>query len=111
MSGSPVTMLRVDSPLGSWTHCEWRPAHLAGIVDHMWHFEGRMSLPRERTFPGGYLELVLPLGPRFRDVDARGVSGARFPLFCLTGLHTRPVVIEAPDERCCVMGVRLRPVG
>ena len=106
-----VTSIAIDSPLGSWTHHECRPARLAGIVDHMWHFEGRMSLPRERVFPGGYLEMILHIGPRFRDVDAKGIARDRFPHFCFTGVHTRPSIIQAPDEPVCVMGIRLMPVG
>lgn len=77
----------------------------------MWHFTGRTSLPRERLFPGGYLEVILHLGPTFRDVDARGITAGAFPIACLTGLQTRPAVIEAPDAECCVLGIRFRPVG
>jgi AraC-like DNA-binding protein len=77
----------------------------------MWHFEGRTSLPRERLFPGGYLEIILHLGPRFFDVDARGATLHEFPLACITGMLTRPAVIEAPAGTCCVFGIRLRPVG
>jgi AraC-like DNA-binding protein len=106
-----ITTNRVDSPLGSWTHHEARSARLAHVVDHMWHFDGRTSLPRERLFPGGYLEIILHLGPRFSDVDARGTTLDEFPLACITGMMTRPAVIEAPAGNCCVFGIRLRPVG
>jgi AraC-like DNA-binding protein len=106
-----ITTNTVDSPLGSWTHHEARSARLAHVVDHMWHFAGRTSLPRERLFPGGYLEIILHLGPRFFDVDPRGATLDEFPLACIAGMLTRPAVIEAPAGNCCVFGIRLRPVG
>jgi AraC-like DNA-binding protein len=106
-----ITTTTIDSALGRWTHSEARSARLAHVVDRMWHFTGRTSLPRERLFPGGYLEVILHLGPTFHDVDARGVTAGAFPIACLTGLQTRPAVIEAPDGVCSVLGIRLRPVG
>ena len=106
-----VTTRTVTSPLGSWTHSEWRPPALRGVVDHMWHFAGRMTMPRERTFPGGYLELILHLGPRFHDVDASGARADAFPVACLTGMLTRPQLIESPAGECRVLGVRLHPLG
>ena len=51
------------------------------------------------------------LGPLFRGVLANGERGGEFPTACLTGPQTRPVVIEAPDAHCCVLGIRLTPVG
>jgi len=33
-----LTRLQIDSPLGRWTAHEWRPAHLRGVVDYLWHF-------------------------------------------------------------------------
>jgi|GEM_PF-5548051 len=62
----------IDSPLGAWTHHERRVSRLREVLDHLWHFDGRMVLPRERTFPGGYVELILHLGPLFRDVLPTG---------------------------------------
>lgn len=106
-----ITTSTVDSPLGTWTHHEARSPSLAPVVDHLWHFTGQMSLPRERLFPGGYLEIILHLGPRFSDVDARGATAGEFPLACLSGLLTRPAVIQAPTGVCTVLGIRLRPVG
>lgn len=107
----PETAIAVDSALGAWTHHECRPTHLAGIVDHLWHFSGRLLAPRERTFPGGYLEILLHLGPLFRAVGPDGRTGEAFPEVCITGPQTRPLVIEAPDDSCCVLGIRLTPVG
>lgn len=104
-------MPSVDSPLGQWTHHEHRAPHLDGVLDHVWHFDGHMIMPRERTFPGGYIEIILHLGPLFRDVQSNGEHGELYPEACVTGPQTRAQVIEAPDERCCVMGVRLTPLG
>ena len=106
-----LTTITISSPLGRWTHTEWRPPTLASVVDHLWHFEGEMALPRERTFPGGYLELILHLGPRFRDVDANGRTLDTFPLACVGGVQTRALLIEAPPGPCCVLGIRLHPLG
>ncbi len=103
--------ISINSPLGQWTHHEHRVHALSDVLDHLWHFDGRMALPRERTFPGGYLEIILHLGPQFRDVHADGTSGAPFPVACLTGSQTRPVVIESPNAHCCVLGIRLTPIG
>lgn len=66
-----------------------------------------MSLLRERSFPRVYTEIILQLGPRFRDVDGQGHSGDYFPQSCLGGATTAPSVIEAPDAVCCVIGIQL----
>lgn len=116
----------LDGPLGRWTHHAWDPPHLppalAGVVRGFWLFEGRTTHPRERAFPGGYVELIAHLGPRYRRVaDPAGPDpvGARttdprgdvFPLVCLTGVQTAAQVIEAPRAPCRVLGIRLSPVG
>ena len=109
-----LTTTSVDSALGCWTYhaCEPPdlPLALAGVVRAFWYFDGQTALPRERTFPGGHLELIVHLGPRFRAVD-RGATGDPFPFACLTGVQTGPLVIEAPAGRCRVLAVRLHPVG
>ncbi|HEY0778783.1 MAG TPA: helix-turn-helix domain-containing protein [Gemmatirosa sp.] len=109
-----LTTASVDSALGRWTHhaCEPPdlPPALAGVVRAFWHFDGHTTLLRERTFPGGHLEIIVHLGPRYRAVD-RGATGDPFPVACLTGVQTGPLVVEAPAERCRVLGVRLHPVG
>ena len=99
------------SQLGDWTHSECVPAALGGAVEKMWHFEGRMSLLRERSFPRVYSEIILQLGPRFRAVDGRGNSGEYFPQACFGGATTVPSVIEAPDAVCCVIGIQLHAVA
>jgi AraC-like DNA-binding protein len=106
-----LSTIEVASPLGRWTHTEWRPPHLAAIVDQIWHFEGKTALPRERLFPAAHLEMILQIGARFRDVDTSGVTRDEFPRACLTGMQLTPAVIEAPSEPCCVMGIRLKPIG
>jgi methylphosphotriester-DNA--protein-cysteine methyltransferase len=106
-----LTTIRVDSAFGRWTHTEWRPPHLAAVVAQIWHFEGQTALPRERHFPAAHLEVILHVGPRFRDVDATGKTRDLFPHACLTGMQLSPTVIEAPAGTCCVIGIRLRPIG
>ncbi|MEP6835118.1 MAG: AraC family transcriptional regulator [Gemmatimonas sp.] len=102
-----ITTIAHHSALGSWTHCECVPGVLGGAVEKLWHFEGRMSLLRERSFPRVYSEIILQLGPRFRDVSAAGISGDYFPQACFAGATTAPSVIEAPDAVCCVIGIQL----
>ena len=109
MQGGAVRKIQVDSSLGRWTQHEWRPAHLAGVVDFLWLFEGRLTCLRERTFPTGKLELIVHFGETYRLVE--GVGPERCSVSCLTGLQTAPIVIEAPDGPSCVMGVRLHPAG
>lgn len=104
-----IQTFSVDSPMGCWSHSEWRPAHLAGVVDFIWHFEGWLAYSRERTFPSGKLELIVHLGPTYRLIEGKGAESC--PVTCVTGLQLSPIVIEAPAEPCCVMGVRLHPVG
>lgn len=106
-----ITTTTHTSDLGEWTHSECAPEALAGVVEKMWHFEGRMSLLRERSFPRVYSEIILQLGPRFRDVDAAGQSQDFFPQACFGGATTQPSVIEAPDAVCWVIGIQLHAAG
>ena len=106
-----LSTITVDSSFGRWTHTEWRPAHLAAIVDVIWHFEGKTTMPRERLFPAAHLEMIIQVGALFRDVDSDGVTRDPFPRACLTGMQLAPAVIEAPEEPCCVIGIRLKPIG
>jgi len=100
---------QVECSLGHWVHSEARPAHLSGIVDFMWHFEGSMVRLRERTFPNGMLEIIVHLGERYRDV--RGDDVAICPPICLTGVQLGPTVVEAPGHQTCVLGIRLTVAG
>lgn len=108
----------VDGPLGRWTHHAWDPPHLppalAGVVHGLWLFEGRTVRPRERAFPGGYVEVIVHLGPRYRPV-VPGPGGERagdpFPAVCFTGVPAASQLIEAPAVPCRVLGLRLHPVG
>ena len=111
LTPAPSTVRSVDSALGRWTHTTWRPAHLAPAVAELWLFEGRVALPRERTFPDGLVDLIVHLGPRYRAVRAGGGAAEHFPLACVAGVQTAPQVVEAPPDALRVLGVRLRPVG
>lgn len=99
----------IESPLGRWIFAEWRPGHLAGLVESIWYFDGTVAQPRERVFPCGIVEIILHLGDRYRLVDGRE-SSLCSPA-CLTGVQKSPIVIEAPGRHCRVMGVRLHPIG
>ncbi|MEP6765735.1 MAG: helix-turn-helix domain-containing protein [Gemmatimonadaceae bacterium] len=106
-----ITTATHDSALGHWSHSECEPWNLRGIVEKLWHFEGKTSLLRERSFPKVYSEIILHLGPRFRDVSACGKSLDFFPTACFAGPTTTPAVIEAPNEVCCVIGIQLTAAG
>ena len=64
----PIRIERHDSPLGRWLLARWVPARLAGVVEEIWFFEGRLTVLRERHFPNGRLSLVIQLGPLYNQV-------------------------------------------
>lgn len=107
----PITTVSHESSLGSWTHNECIPPHLAHVVEKMWHFEGQMALLRERSFAKVFSEIILQLGPQFREVYDDGTLGDAFPVACAGGLTTAPSVIEAPATRCHVIGIQLHAEG
>jgi AraC-like DNA-binding protein len=97
-----------DDALGSFRYAEWRPAHLAALVDLFWYAEGSPTFPRKRLFPNGRIELLVNLGEPIRLVE--GVGSSLLKSGWLSGLHARPVVIECPG-RTRTLGVRLKPAG
>jgi AraC-like DNA-binding protein len=99
----------VDDGFGAWTYLQCRPADLAGLVDHIWLFDGSMTCLRERTFPNGNLEIIVHLGARYRVVEDRETWVC--PTTCVTGLQLGHLVVEAPACRTRVLGVRLTPAG
>ena len=84
----------VDDAFGAWTYLHCRPAHLAGLVEHIWLFDGSMTCLRERTFPNGLLEIIVHLGERYSVVEDRGTWVC--PTTCVTGLQLGHLVVEAP---------------
>lgn len=110
--GMNVLTRRIDSRLGTWVHGEWRPpaGHpLAGLVELVWDFEGCTVNRRERVFPNGAVELIVQLDDRYHDID--DATARLTPAVCVTGIQTGPMLIEAPPQRCRVLGVRLHPHG
>ncbi|MDQ8022046.1 MAG: helix-turn-helix domain-containing protein [Moraxellaceae bacterium] len=102
----------VDTDQGRWHSAWWVPPRgspLAGAVELIWHFDGRLAQARERVFPGGTVELILQLEGRYQDVI--GERCVATPLSCVTGLHSRAFVVQAPSARLCVLGLRLRPLA
>jgi AraC-like DNA-binding protein len=107
-----VVARRIESPLGCWNQSEWRPAAdhpLAWAVERVWDFEGRLEHRSERVFPSGHLELIVQLDDPYHDV----IQGCRrvTPASCVTGIQGAPIVVEAPDRPCRVIGVRFHPPG
>jgi AraC-like DNA-binding protein len=107
-----IATSRIDSPLGSWTTSIYTPSfdeRLARIVRRVWLFNGTTTLPRERIFPDGTLEIVFQLDATYRPVGAR--AGDAFPQLSVGGIRTRSVTIEGPGRPVRVLGIRLRPAG
>jgi AraC-like DNA-binding protein len=100
---------RVAGALGDWTAVEWRPPHLRGVVERLWHFSGRVAHPRERVLPTGRLQLIVHLDERYGVVGPHGVE--RCAPLVLSGHYTRPYVIEAPAAPATVLGIELTPEG
>ena len=82
-----VTTGVVNDAFGAWTYFTCRPAYLAGLVDHIWLFDGSMTCLRERTFPNGLLEVIVHLGERYSVVEDRGAWVC--PTTCVGGLQLR----------------------
>src|SRR5262245_17391413 len=102
----------IDTDLGRWVHTEWRPGPqdpLAWAVERVWDFDGMASAPQERVFPNGLVELIVQLDDRYHDVLEGGCVPT--PVTCVTGVFSRPIVVQAPRRRCRVLGVRLHPAG
>lgn len=111
MSTTPLgpAIERHASPLGAWLLASWAPPALAGVVESMWYFEGRLAHRRERVFPIGRLELIVHLGECYGEVGERDVE--RYAATCVTGQQLRALVIEAPAAHSAVLGVRFHPAG
>ena len=95
-------------PRSPFTYREWRPVHLAGLVELVWYYQGPSSHPRKRIFPNGRVEVLVNLGQPYRTLVGTGVRWLKTG--CLSGLHAGPMVIEQP-ARQDVLGVRLHPAG
>jgi AraC-like DNA-binding protein len=101
-----------DSELGRWSHTEWRPQQdnaLGWAVERVWDFDGMAAQPQERVFPNGLVELIIQLDARYLDVHECGTMPT--PALCVTGIHSRPIVVRAPRQRGRVLGIRLHPAG
>jgi AraC-like DNA-binding protein len=99
----------VDDNFGRWTATMHAPPALAGVVDGLWHFRGRVAHAHERVFPHGAVEIIVHLGERYRGHERDGLQ--HYPALCLSGLRLQPLVIEAPPAACTVLGLRLKPAA
>jgi len=98
-----------DSPFGKWLMAHWSPVQLSAVLDQLWYFEGTVAVPRERVFPDGRVDLIVHLGPVYRQVT--GERTDPFSISCISGLLLTSNVVEAPPDACAVLGLRLRPAG
>jgi len=97
-----------DTHLGSGTYCEWRPAHLAGLVEVVWYFKGPTSSVRKRILPNGMVEMLVNFGEPYRTITGAGPELLKTAW--LAGLQSGPMVGAQPPRQD-VMGVRLCPAG
>jgi methylphosphotriester-DNA--protein-cysteine methyltransferase len=103
-----ISILHNNTPLGSWTYSEWRPPHLAGLVEVIWYFKGPTSSARKRILPNGMVEMLVNFGEPYRTITGAGPE--LLVTAWLGGLQSGPMVCEQP-ARQDVMGVRLHPAG
>ncbi|HEV8579553.1 MAG TPA: hypothetical protein VGX68_10785 [Thermoanaerobaculia bacterium] len=89
-----IVTRHIDSPLGRWTHSEWSPAHLTGLVENISYFEGEPAHSRERVFPHGRLELFVHLSERYSVVN--GTQTELCPVACVSGLISSSMIVQAP---------------
>jgi AraC-like DNA-binding protein len=108
MQNMKISILRNDTPLGSWIYGEWRPPHLAGLVEVVWYFKGPTSSVRKRVLPNGMVEMLVNFGEPYRTIAGAGPELLK--TVWLSGLQSGPMVCEQPPRQD-VMGVRLRPAG
>jgi AraC-like DNA-binding protein len=100
---------RVHGAFGEWTVVTWTPPRLRGLVEVMWHFEGRTTHPRERVLPGASFELIVHRRGRYGLVRGDGVQ--RCAEASISGMQTRPFVIQAPEAASTVVGIQFTPAG
>ncbi len=100
---------RVHGDLGRWTAVEWRPGHLRGVVERLWHFTGRTAHARERVLPTGRLHLIVHLDGRYGVVRDDVVEPC--VALVLSGQQTGPCIIQAPDGPSAVLGIEFTPQG
>lgn len=106
---SRITTSHIDSPLGRWTSSHWSPPALNGVVEMLWYFDGTLTMPRERHFPNGMLEIIVHFGALYKSLE--GGRMVESPTLCLSGITLEPSVVEGPGVACAVMGIRLHPTG
>ncbi len=92
-------MERHDSLLGTWTLARWEPeASRPGPLRGLWYFEGELRHLRERHFPHGAFELIVHLGPVYREVREDGIREfAPLPPTSTIGGAMKPTVSGVPD--------------
>lgn len=97
-----------DSARGAFRFCETRPAHLDGVADVLWHYEGPTAAVRKRILPGATLELLVNLADPYVSHAPDGAATLRRAW--IGGVHTTPHVCTQPSRQR-VLGVRLRPAA
>src|SRR5262245_2055975 len=103
-----ISTLHNDTSIGSWTYSEWRPPHLAGLVEVVWYFKGPTSSARKRILPNGTVEMLVNFGEPYHTISGAGPELLKTAW--LAGLQSRPMVSAQPPRQD-VMGVRLCPAG
>jgi len=83
--------------VGSWTLTESRPEALSGLVESIWLFRGRDAAAPRAALPQRPPRARVQLDDRFRFVKEG--TAELCAASCLTGLQTRPTMLEAARTR------------
>jgi len=108
----PVTTLRHESPLGSWSITTCQPLlPLAPLVAAIWFGQGSVSYQRDRILPSAQSQLLINLGPPQYMIDT-GPPERRIPFrdVWYSGLRQDPIDTEAPHGSA-LLGVAFRAHG
>lgn len=84
------------------------PGDLSVWVEEVWYSRGRLEKRRERVLPSATTDIVANLGPAMRLAEGAGTH--HIVGTTVTGLLTRPIVLEHPEVHEAV-GLRLTPHG
>ena len=108
----PVTTLRHESVLGSWSISTCQPLlPLQPLVATIWFGQGSVSYQRDRILPSGQSQLLINLGPPQYMIEP-GPPERRIPFrdVWYSGLRQDPIDTEAPHGSA-LLGVAFRAHG
>jgi AraC-like DNA-binding protein len=108
----PVTTLRHESAMGSWSISTCQALKpLAPLIATIWFGQGSVSYQRDRILPSAQSQLLINLGPPQYMIDP-GPPEQRIPFrdVWYSGLRQDPIGTEAPHGSA-LLGVAFRAHG